>query len=153
MAELQRAVGVNPELVEALVKKHFGPAYTSKVAWNFIKGRYVASTLPRRIAAPQKVFGFQIGWKVIGEFSDNLGFRLDLWDPSSVKPRAWPKNTTRRLTGRSWNSTPSSRTDPPAGPSGCGPLFPAREYLLFPDPRVAVLPAFVHPPVKFAPNR
>jgi hypothetical protein len=82
MAELQRAVGVNPELVEELVKKHFGPAYTSKIAWNFIRGRYVASTLPRRIAAPQKVFGFQIGWKVIGEFSDNLGFRLDLWDPA-----------------------------------------------------------------------
>jgi hypothetical protein len=82
MAELQRAVGVNSELIEELVKQYFGPAFTSKIAWNFIKGRYVASTLPRRIATPQKVFGLQIGWKVIGEFSDNLGFRLDLWDPT-----------------------------------------------------------------------
>jgi len=82
MAELQRAVGVKPELIEELVKKHFGAEYTSRITWNFTKGRYVPSTLPRRIAAPQKVFGFQIGWRVIGEFSDNLGFRLEIWDPT-----------------------------------------------------------------------
>ena len=82
MAELQKAVGVKLELVEELVKKHFGPEYTSKVTWNFTTGRYVTSTLPRRIATPQKVFGFQIGWKVIGEFSDNLGFRLEIWNPA-----------------------------------------------------------------------
>jgi len=85
MAELQKAVGIEPELVEELVKKHFGPEYTSKIAWNFIKGRYVASTLPRRIAAPQKVFGLRIGWKAIGELSDNLGFRLELWDPAFLR--------------------------------------------------------------------
>jgi len=85
MAELEKAVGVKPELVEELVKKHFGPEYTSKVAWNFTKGRYVASTLPRRIAAPQRLFGLQIGWKVLGQFPDNLGFRLELWDPAFLR--------------------------------------------------------------------
>ncbi len=85
MAELQRAVGVKLELVEELVKKHFGPEYTSKIAWNFTKGRYVSSTLPRRIATPQKLFGLRIGWKVLGEFSDNLGFRLELWDPAFLR--------------------------------------------------------------------
>jgi hypothetical protein len=85
MAELQKAVGVRLELLEELVKKHFGPEYTSKIAWNFTKGRYVPSALPRRVAAPQRVFGFQIGWKVIGEFSDNLGFRLELWDPTVLR--------------------------------------------------------------------
>ena len=85
MAELQRAVGVKPESVEELVKKHFGPEYTSKVTWSFTKGRYVPSTLPRRIAAPQKIFGLQIGWKVLGEFSDNLGFRLELWDATFLR--------------------------------------------------------------------
>jgi hypothetical protein len=85
MAELQRAVGVKLELIEALVKKHFGPEYTSRITWNFTKGRYVPSTLPRRIATPQKVLGFQIGWRVIGEFSDNLGFRLEIWDPTFLR--------------------------------------------------------------------
>lgn len=85
MAGLQRAGGVKPELIEELVKRHFGPEYTSRIAWNFMKGRYVPSTLPRRIAAPQKVFGLQIGWKVLGEFSDNLGFRLELWDPTFLR--------------------------------------------------------------------
>ena len=85
MAELQRAVGIKLELIEELVKKHFGPEYTSRITWNFTKGRYVPSTLPRRIAAPQKVFGFQIGWRVIGEFSDNLGFRLEIWDPTFLR--------------------------------------------------------------------
>jgi hypothetical protein len=85
MAELQKGVGVKPELIEELVKKHFGPEYTSMLAWSFIRGRYVPSTLPRRIAAPQRVFGFQIGWKAVGEFSDNLGFRLELWDPALLR--------------------------------------------------------------------
>jgi len=85
MAELQRTVGVKLELVEELVKKHFGPEYTSKIAWNFTKGRYVSSTLPRRIGAPQKLLGLRIGWKVLGEFSDNLGFRLELWEPAFLR--------------------------------------------------------------------
>jgi len=82
MAELQKAVGVKVELVEELVKKHFGLEYTSKVAYNFINGRYIPSPLPQRIATRQKVFGFPVGWKVLGEFSDNIGFRLELWDPT-----------------------------------------------------------------------
>jgi len=82
MAELQKAVGVKVELVEELVKKHFGLEYTSKVAYNFINGRYIPSPLPQRIATRQEVFGFPIGWKVLGEFSDNIGFRLELWDPT-----------------------------------------------------------------------
>ena len=85
MAEVQKAIGVKPELVEELVRKHFGPEYTSKIAWNVIKGRYVPSTLPQRIATPQKVFGLHIGWKALGEFSDNLGFRLELWDPAFLR--------------------------------------------------------------------
>ena len=85
MAELQKAVGVKPELIEQLVKKHFGPEYTSKIAWNFTRGRYVPSSLPQRIAAPQKLFGLQIGWKALGQFSDNLGFRLELWDPTFLR--------------------------------------------------------------------
>lgn len=85
MAELQKAVGVKPELVEELVKAHFGAEYTSLIAWNFTKGRYVPSALPRRVAAPQKLFGFRIGWRALGEFSDNLGFRLELWDPTFLR--------------------------------------------------------------------
>ena len=85
MAELQKAVGVKPELIEQLVKRHFGPEYTSKIAWNFTRGRYVPSSLPQRIAAPQKLFGLQIGWKALGQFSDNLGFRLELWDPAFLR--------------------------------------------------------------------
>ena len=85
MAELQKGFGVKPGLVEDLVKKHFGPEYTSKIAWNFTRGRYVPSALPQRIAAPQKLFGLHIGWKALGEFSDNLGFRLELWDPAFLR--------------------------------------------------------------------
>ncbi len=85
MAELQKAVGVNIELVEELVKKHFGPEFTSKIAWSFSKGRYVPSALPRRLAAPQAVLGLRIGWKTLGEFSDNMGFRLELWDPARLR--------------------------------------------------------------------
>jgi hypothetical protein len=87
MAELRKAVGVKVELVEELVKKHFGPEFTSKIAWSFAKGKYVPSSLPRRVAAPIKLpFGLRIGWKTIGEFSDNIGFRLELWDPASLSP-------------------------------------------------------------------
>jgi hypothetical protein len=85
MAELRKAVGVKIELVEELVKKHFGPEFTSKLAWSFVKGKYLPSSLPRRIAAPIKLFGLRIGWKTIGEFSDNIGFRLELWDPNSLR--------------------------------------------------------------------
>jgi hypothetical protein len=81
MAELQKAVGVNVPLVERLVKKHFGPEFTSQLAWSFTKGRYRPSDLPRRLAAPLRLFGIRLWWKTIGEFSDNIGFRLELWRP------------------------------------------------------------------------
>jgi hypothetical protein len=81
MAELQKVVGMNPNLLEELVKKHFGAEFTSKVTWDFVKGKFAHSDLPRRIVTPQKVFGLRIGWKTLGEFTDNIGFRLELWDP------------------------------------------------------------------------
>ena len=80
MADLSKAVGVNVPLVERLVKAHFGPEFTSHLTWSFIKGRYVPSDLPRRVAAPQKLFGIRVWWKAVGQFSDNIGFRLELWD-------------------------------------------------------------------------
>ena len=85
MAELRKAVGVKAELVEELVKKHFGPEFTSMIAWSFVKAKYIPSPLHRRLGAPQKVLGFQIGWKTLGEFSDNIGFRLELWDPTRLR--------------------------------------------------------------------
>jgi hypothetical protein len=85
MAELQRAVGVNVPLVESLVKTHFGPEATAKLSWSITKGRYVPSDLPRRLAVPQKLFGVRLWWKTIGEFSDNIGFRLELWRPEYLR--------------------------------------------------------------------
>ncbi len=73
---------MNPDLVEELVKKHFGTQWTSRMTWDFVKGRFAPSDLPRRIVIPQKVFGLRIGWRTLGEFTDNLGFRLELWDPA-----------------------------------------------------------------------
>jgi hypothetical protein len=85
MAELQNAAGVNVPLVESLAKTHFGAESTAKLSWSVIKGRYVASDLPRRLAVPQKLFGVRLWWKTIGEFSDNLGFRLELWRPEYLR--------------------------------------------------------------------
>jgi len=85
MAELEKAVGVNVPLVESLVKTNFGPECTAKLSWSITKGRYVRSDLPRRLAAPQKLFGVRLWWKTIGEFSDNIGFRLELWRPEYLR--------------------------------------------------------------------
>jgi hypothetical protein len=85
MAEIQKAAGANAALVESLVKKHFGPEVTSRLAWSVIKGRYRPSDQPRRLAAPQRLFGIRLWWKTIGEFSDNLGFRLELWQPEYLR--------------------------------------------------------------------
>ena len=85
MAELQKAAGLNIALVESLVKKHFGPEFTSKLAWSVLKGRYVPSDLPRRLGAPQRLLGIRLWWKTIGEFSDNIGFRLELWRPEYLR--------------------------------------------------------------------
>jgi hypothetical protein len=85
MAELQKAAGVNVPLLESLVKTHFGPESTAKLSWSITKGRYVRSDLPRRLAVPQKLFGVRLWWKTIGEFSDNIGFRLELWRPEYLR--------------------------------------------------------------------
>ncbi len=85
MAELQRAAGVNVPLLESLVKTHFGPESTAKLSWSITKGRYVPSDLPRRLALPQKLFGVRLWWKTVGEFSDNIGFRLELWRPEYLR--------------------------------------------------------------------
>jgi len=81
MAEPQKAIGINVPLLESLVKKHFGSECTGKLSWSVTKGRYVPSDLPRRLAAPQKLFGVRLWWHTIGEFSENIGFRLELWRP------------------------------------------------------------------------
>lgn len=87
MAELQKAAGVDVPLVESVVKTHFGPEATAQLSWSITKGRYVRSDLPRRLAVPQKLFGVRLWWKTVGEFSDNIGFRLELWRPEYL-PRA-----------------------------------------------------------------
>jgi hypothetical protein len=86
MAEPQKAIGINVPLLESLVKKHFGSECTGKLSWSVTKGRYVPSDLPRRLAAPQKLFGVRLWWQTIGEFSENIGFRLELWR-GSIYPR------------------------------------------------------------------
>ena len=85
MAELQRAAGVNVPLLESMVKTHFGPESTAKLSWSITKGRYLPSDLPRRLALPQKLFGVRLWWTTIGEFSDNIGFRLELWRPEYLR--------------------------------------------------------------------
>jgi hypothetical protein len=45
----------------------------------------VPSDLPRRLAAPQKLFGIRLWWQTIGAFSDNIGFRLELWRPEYLR--------------------------------------------------------------------
>jgi transcriptional regulator GlxA family with amidase domain len=54
MAETQKAAGANAALVESLVKKHFGPECTSRLAWSITRGRYRPSDQPKRLAAPQR---------------------------------------------------------------------------------------------------
>ncbi len=84
MAELRNLVemSLDPNLIEELVKKHLGAEFTSRMTWDFLRGRFVPSDLPRRIVTPQRIFGLRIGWKTLGEFTDNIGFRLELWDTS-----------------------------------------------------------------------
>jgi hypothetical protein len=100
MAELRKAAGVNADLIEELVKKHFGADFTSKIAWDFIRNRFVPSDLPRRLVSPQRILGIRIWWKSIGEFTDNLGFRLELWDPTSLRQaRAFVEEYNQRTKG------------------------------------------------------
>ncbi len=78
MAEPTRSAR-DVELLEQLVKKHFGPEFTAKLTWSVLRNRYLPSDTPGRLAFPQKVFGFTVWWKAVGEFRTNLGFRLELW--------------------------------------------------------------------------
>ena len=68
------------ELLEQLVKKHFGPEFTAKLTWDVLRNRYLPSDTPTRLAYPQKVFGFTVWWKAVGEFRSNLGFGLEIWN-------------------------------------------------------------------------
>jgi hypothetical protein len=79
MGATQKPAGIDVPLLESLVKKHFGAEATAKLSWSVVKGRYVASDAPRRLAVPQKLFGVRLWWRTVGEFSENIGFRLELW--------------------------------------------------------------------------
>jgi len=79
MAEPSKAA-IDVELLERLVKKHFGPEFTAKLTWDVLRNRYLPSDTPARLAFPQKVFGFTLWWKAVGELRTNLGFRLELWN-------------------------------------------------------------------------
>ena len=81
MAAPQQPAGIDVPLLESLVKKHFGAESTGKLAWSVTKGRYVRSDVPRRLAVPQKLFGIRLWWQTVGELSENIGFRLELWRP------------------------------------------------------------------------
>jgi hypothetical protein len=75
---------VDTELLESLVHAHFGRDYTCRLAWDVQRNRYLSSDEPRRLAVPQRLLGLRIWWKTVGEFSYNLGFRLEVWDPTHV---------------------------------------------------------------------
>ncbi len=93
-------VRINAPLLESLVKKHLGPSFTSLLAYSTLRGGYVPSDVPRRIATPQTLFGIRLWWTVIGEFTDNLGFRLELWNPAYLGPaRALVEDYNRQATG------------------------------------------------------
>ncbi len=112
MAETE--LRINIPVVESLVKKHFGPSFTSLLAYDTVRGGYVPSDVPRRIATPQKLFGVRLWWTVVGEFSDNLGFRLDLWNPAYLAPaRALVEEYNRQAAG-----TPLVLQAPASGGAG-----------------------------------
>lgn len=74
------AGAIDVEVLESLVRKHFGPDCTCRLTWDVLRNRYAASEEPRRLARPLRILGVQIGWKTLGEFSRNLGFRLEVWN-------------------------------------------------------------------------
>jgi hypothetical protein len=115
MAEIRNAGRANATLVESLVKKHFGPEVTSRLAWSVTKGRYRPSDQPRRLAAPQRLFGIRLWWKTIGEFSDNLGFRLELWQPEYLRQaQAFVADYNARTPGTTIELLPCFETSPGA---------------------------------------
>jgi len=88
------------ELLESLVRKHFGPDFTCRLAWDVQHNRYVPSEQPRRLAAPQSLLGFRVWWTTIGEFSHNLGFRLEIWTLTYLPAaRAMAEEYNSRTTG------------------------------------------------------
>ncbi len=92
--------GVDVALLESLVRAHFGPDFTCLLTWDVRRGRYAASPEPRRLAAPQTLFGVRIWWKAVGQFSYNLGFRLEVWNPEDLsRARALVEEYNRRAEG------------------------------------------------------
>ena len=113
MAEPQRAVGINVPLLESLVKKHFGAECTAKLSWSVTRGRYVPSDLPRRLAAPQKLFGIRLWWHTIGELSENIGFRLELWRPEYLsQAKALVAEYNAETQGAKLELSPGSTLEP-----------------------------------------
>ncbi len=111
---------INVPLIESLVKKHFGPRFTSLLTYSTVRGCYEASPLPRRVAAPQKLLGVRLWWTVVGEFSQNLGFRLELWNPTYLAPaRALVEEYNRAAP-----AVPLVLASPPS-PAGVRGLAPA----------------------------
>jgi hypothetical protein len=70
------------DLLESLVRKHLGPEFTCRLGWDVLHNRYVPSDHPRRLAAPQRLLGIRVWWTTVGEFTRNLGFRLEVWNPT-----------------------------------------------------------------------
>ncbi len=68
------------ELLESLIRTHLGTSFTCRLAWDVQHNRYVPSDQPQRLATPASVFGIRLWWKTVGEFTQNLGFRLEVWD-------------------------------------------------------------------------
>jgi hypothetical protein len=121
MGEIRHVTGVNASLVERLVKTHFGPECTSRLAYDVIRGRYVPSDTPRRLAVPQRLLGIRFWWRTIGEFSDNLGCRLELWRPEYLRQaEAFVADHNRQSQGARielypvWASAPASPNPAPA---------------------------------------
>jgi hypothetical protein len=111
--------GIDVDLLESLVKRHFGREFTCRLAWNVLRGRYEASEEPRRLALPQVLFGIRIWWQTVGEFSYNLGFRLEVWSAEHLPPaqalaadynaKVDAPKLDVRLSAMSWSASSRSR--------------------------------------------
>ena len=100
MVTAQSRHKVDADVLESLVHAHFGPDYTSRLAWDVRRNRYVPSQESRRVAVPQRLFGLRIWWKTVGEFTHNLGFRLEIWDPTHLPAaRALAEEYNRKTDG------------------------------------------------------
>jgi hypothetical protein len=64
---------------------------------------------------PQKLFGVRLWWKTIGEFSDNLGFRLELWRPEYLRQaEVFVADYNARVQGTKLALSPSFTESPAA---------------------------------------